>query len=386
MRKKNVCVVTGTRADYGALRPVMQAIQGGRGLHLQVCVTGMHLLKRFGYTRRVVEQDNWPEMFRIAMQKDRDNPAEQALGLGRGIGGIARQIQDRKTDVVVVLGDRIEAMAGALAGSLSNLPVAHIHGGELATGQQDDAMRHAISKIAHLHLTATAEASQRLVRMGEPKWRIKRVGAPALDVLYQIPLPDRRWVSDLLGMPTEDGFVIIAQHPVSADAAVEERHMVTTLRAVADTGLPALIIWPNSDPGHTGILSAIQNCQSASGALRAKVVSSIPHEHFLKALLAASAIVGNSSSGIIEAPAAGTPSVNIGPRQAGRLRDPLTVIDSSYDRRAIARSLYRALRLKKRLHGHRRTLYGDGQAAERIAGWVESIRSDARLLHKKNGY
>lgn len=383
VKRRNVCVVTGTRADYGALRPVMQAIGETRGLHLQVCITGIHLLKRFGHTARVVEQDDWPESFRVRMQTDRDSAAEQALALGRGVEGIARQLKARKTDVVVVLGDRIEALAGALTGSLSGLVVAHIHGGELATGQQDDAIRHAISKIAHVHFTATAEASQRLVRMGEDRWRIKRVGAPALDVLYQMAVPDRKWIEDLLGMPADNGFVVVAQHPVDPDPAVERRRMNMTLRAVSGMGLPALVIWPNTDPGHSGIVEAISN---RPADLKCKVVRSLPHEVFLQALLAASVIVGNSSSGIIEAPAAGTPAVNIGPRQAGRLRDRLTVIDCSYSGKAICQSLYRALRIKKRLAGHRRTLFGDGRAAARIAKGILSLRGDERLLGKQNSY
>lgn len=383
MKRRNVCVVTGTRADYGALRPVMRALAQRSGIHLQVCVTGMHLLKRFGQTVRLVEQDEWPESFRVRMQADCDSTTEQALALGRGIEGIARQLRARKTDVVVVLGDRIEALAGALAGSLSGLAVAHIHGGELATGQQDDAIRHAISKIAHFHFTATTEASQRLVRMGEPNWRIKRVGAPALDVLYRMAVPKSNWVEHLLGMPADDGFIIVAQHPVTPDPAIERARMNMTLQAVAQTALPALITWPNTDPGHSGIVEAIDDLPAG---LPAKAVRSLPHEDFLRAMLAASALVGNSSAGIIEAPAAGTPSVNIGPRQAGRLRDKLTTIDCPCSGRAISQALYRALRLKKRLQRHRKTPWGDGTASEHIARAIESLCIGDRLIRKQNSY
>lgn len=383
MKRRNVCVVTGTRAEYGALRPVMRAIDRTTGLHLQVCISGMHLLRRFGFTARTVQRDGWGETFRVPMQTDRDSPAEQALGLGRGVQGMASAFAAHRTDVVVVLGDRIEALAGALAGSLCGLAVAHIHGGEVAIGQQDDAIRHAISKLAHLHLVATAEAAHRLVRMGEPKWRVRRVGAPALDVLYQTPRPSAAWVEGLLGVAAPDGFIIVAQHPVDPDAGEERRRMQQTLWAVARTKLPALIIWPNSDPGHSGIIEAIQ---SPPEGLAARVVRSLPHEDFLKAMLAASAIVGNSSAGIIEAPAAGTPSVNIGPRQAGRLRDRASVIDCGYGRRAIATALDRALRLKNRLRPHRRTPYGDGTAAGRIAECIRRLRIEPRLLRKQNDY
>jgi GDP/UDP-N,N'-diacetylbacillosamine 2-epimerase (hydrolysing) len=383
MSRRSVCVVTGTRADYGALRPVMHAIRGQRGLNLQVAVTGMHLLKAFGMTARIVEQDCPGRTFRVRMQATLDSPAEQAEGLGRGITGMAQAFQSHGTEVVVVLGDRIEALAGALAGSLSGLAVVHIHGGELATGQQDDAIRHAISKIAHLHLVATTEAAARLTRMGEAKSRIHRVGAPALDTLYQMKVPPPAWIEDLLGMPAPDGFAIVAQHPVSPDANIEKRHMCQTLRAVADAGLPALVIWPNSDPGHSGILDAIA---SPPAGLAARVVRSLPHEDFLRALLAARLLVGNSSAGIIEAPAAGTPSVNIGPRQAGRLQDRTTTINCHHTRPAIAAAIQRALRIKGRLHPHRPTPYGDGGAARRIARAIATLRIDDRLLRKQNSY
>ena len=375
--------MTGTRADYGALRPVMRAIDGAAGLHLQVCVTGMHLLRSFGMTARVVEQDGWEGTFRVRMQAGLDSPQEQAIGLGRGIQGMAKAFQALDTELVVVLGDRIEAMAGAEAASLSGLAVAHIHGGEVAMGQQDDAIRHAISKLAHLHLVATADSARRLIRMGEPQWRIIRAGAPALDVLYQMPLPDAAWIANLLNGPAPEGIVIVAQHPVSPDASAEKRHMLQTLQAVADAGLPALITWPNSDPGHSGIVEAIE---SPPEGLAARVVRSLPHEQFLKVLLAASAIVGNSSSGIIEAPAAGTPTVNIGPRQAGRLQDRGTTLNCSYGRRAVAAAIARAVRIKKRLHPYRCTPYGDGTAARRIVESIGRLKIDRRLLRKQNSY
>jgi GDP/UDP-N,N'-diacetylbacillosamine 2-epimerase (hydrolysing) len=383
MSRRNVCVVTGTRADYGALRPVVRAIRGQRGLSLQVCITGMHLLKSFGMTAQVVEKDVNGRTFRVRMQAHLDSPAEQAEGLGRGIAGMARAFQSNGTEVVVVLGDRIEALAGALAGSLSGLAVVHIHGGELATGQQDDAIRHAISKIAHLHLVATTEAANRLARMGEARCRIHRVGAPALDTLCHLEVPGAAWMEDLLGMPAPDGFAIVAQHPVNPDANIEGRHMRQTLRAVADAGLPALIIWPNSDPGHSGIIDAIE---SPPAGLILRVVRSLPHEDFLRAMLAARVLVGNSSAGIIEAPAAGTPSVNIGPRQAGRLQDRATTINCPYSRSAIAAAIQRALRIKGHLQPHRSTPYGDGTAARRVALAIAALKIDDHLLRKQNSY
>jgi GDP/UDP-N,N'-diacetylbacillosamine 2-epimerase (hydrolysing) len=387
VKQRNICVVTGTRADYGPLRPVLRAIEDTPSLRLHVCISGMHLLRPFGMTAKIVEQDGWRNTFRVRMQTSVDSPGQQATGLGRGIQGMARAFQERDCDVAVVLGDRIEALAGAAAASLSGLAVAHIHGGEVAMGQQDDAIRHAISKLAHLHLVATDDSARRLVRMGEAPWRIQCVGAPGLDVLYRVR-PGATWADFARrsgdDAETEPGpFAIVAQHPISPDANTEKRRMRQTLQAVADAGLPALIVWPNSDPGHSGIIEAIA---APPSGLVARAVRSLPHAEFLGALLSAGVIVGNSSSGIIEAPAAGTPTVNIGPRQAGRLQDRGTTFNCEYGRQAVAVAIARALRRKGRLQPYRATPYGDGEAARRIARAIARVRIDERLLRKQNSY
>ena len=343
----------------------------------------MHLLKAFGMTARIVEQDSRGRTFRVRMQASLDSPAEQAEGLGRGVAGMARAFRSLGTEVVVVLGDRIEALAGALAGSLSGLAVVHIHGGELATGQQDDAIRHAISKIAHLHLVATTEAAARLIRMGEAKSRIHRVGAPALDTLYRMKVPGAAWIEDLLGMPAPDGFVIVAQHPAGPDANIEKRHMRQTLRAVAGAGLPALVIWPNSDPGHSGILEAIE---SPPANLAARVVRSLPHEDFLRACsppACSSATAPPASSR--PRPPARRASISDPARPAGsRTAPPRSTAPTAP--LAIAAAIQRALRTKNRLHPHRPTPYGDGRAARRIARAIATLKIDDRLLRKQNSY
>jgi len=382
-RYKKVCILTGTRAEYGLLKPVMYAVQQTPSLKLAVCVAGMHLLRKFGSTGRQVREDGWDELFTVPMQTGRDSHKQQALGLARGVARMADQFEKRGIDIVLVLGDRIEALAAALAGTLCGKVVGHIHGGEVAVGQQDEAIRHAISKLAHLHFAATSEAARRLKRMGEQLWRIHRTGAPGLDDLYRTPLPDDDWIRRHLKMPGYAQFLLLVQHPVSRQPDAEYQRMLTTLKAAAEVGLPILAIWPNSDPGHSGITKALRQMK---GQIPLKVARSLPREDFLKALFAAAAIVGNSSAGIIEAPAAGTPTVNIGPRQDGRQRDRRTVFDCPYQMRPIVQALRQAVRLKPRLRPYRKTVYGDGQAAARIVRVLAEVQIDEALLKKRNAY
>ena len=183
---RRIAVVTGTRAEYGLLRSTMEAVAEHRDLTLQVVVTGMHLLRKFGRTIDDIVRDGWRVGARVKMQTGDDSPLDQAAGLSRGVRGIATYCEQAATDIVVVLGDRIEAMAGTLAAVTTGRLLAHVHGGDIAPGDFDDSLRHAISKLAHLHLTATESARRRLIRMGESPDRVHCVGAPGLDRLFQL--------------------------------------------------------------------------------------------------------------------------------------------------------------------------------------------------------
>ncbi len=424
-RATRVAVVTGTRAEYGLLTPVMRAISRRRELELGVIVTGMHLLKKFGRTVRQVEADGWPIVANVRMQQGDDGPLDQARGLSRGVAGVAEALHAWDADVVLVLGDRIEALAGALAGVTTGRIVAHIHGGDVAPGDVDDPQRHAITKLAHVHFAATKTSARRIIRMGEDPSRVHLVGAPGLDDLVDLALrpraanvaattplgqpgfslaagggtstrlvPSRKQTPRGLkprgslqtaaeltqGLGSDEPYAVVMQHAYGRSAAVERRVTAMVLDAAAAAGLRRVIVFPNSDRGHTGVIDAIEAHLRRSPAGSVDVHRSLPRDAFLRALIGASLVIGNSSSGIIEAASAGTPSVNVGDRQRGREKAGRSVIDAAESPDAIRAAIGAALRLRPRTGG--RTVYGDGRAGERVADVLAELRCDDALRRK----
>jgi len=361
--RRRIAVVTGTRAEYGLLTSAMRAIQAHRRLELQLVVTGMHLLRKFGSTVRDIERDGWRIDARVRMQAGSDAGVDQAVGLSRGVAGIARFLDAAKSDIVLVLGDRIEAMAGALAGVTTGRVVAHMHGGDVAPGDFDDSLRHAISKLAHVHLAATQAAARRIVRLGEDPRRVHVVGAPGLDRLHELLRSER--------ITKRSGEALVIYHAWGRSAAREKRVMRTILDVVASAGLRRLILYPNSDRGHTGVLEAIAEHERRSSAGDVTVRRSLSRDDYLRALLGVDVLVGNSSSGLIEAPLAGTASVNVGRRQAGRQAGGRSVVQSGDSRDAVRTGLLTALRKRPRRGG--RTVYGDGHAGERVARVLAAV-------------
>lgn len=380
---RRIAVVTGGRSEYGILRTVLQGLAGQRRVTLQLAVTGMHLLKQFGHTVDEIVADGWRVDARVRMQAGDDGPLDQARGLAAGVRGLAEYFAKAKTDIVVVLGDRIEAMAGALAAVTTGRVVAHLHGGDVASGDIDEGLRHAITKLAHVHLVATADARRRVIRMGEPAERVHQVGAPGLDRLRELMETgiEPASMSRRAGGP---GLAVVAQHAYGRPADVEQRVMTNILAAVGRAGLRRLIVFPNTDRGHKGVLRAIRAHQRAAPGDAVEVVASLPRDEFLRTLAGADVLIGNSSAGIVEAPFAGTPSVNVGERQAGRQRGGSSVIASGESQAAIARALAEALR--RRLWRGGRNVYGDGRAGRRIAEILARLKLSPALTRKRITY
>ena len=376
-RRRTIAVVTGTRAEYGILRTVMRAIDAHPRLRLQLLVTGMHLLPKFGRTIREIRRDGWNIDATVRMHSAEDSPLEQALGLGRGIAGLSRALDRLGSEVVLVLGDRVEAFAGAAAAVTSRRVLAHVHGGDVATGDIDDSLRHSITKLAHVHFPATPDAAARIRRLGEPGWRIHQVGAPGLDELRELLSQEAPGFNVLQYAPAAD-FALVARHPCGRSAAAEQRLAAQTLRAVAEEGLAAVVCYPNSAPGFGGIVRAIE---SAARRANVRAYRSLPRTVYLQLLRAAKMLVGNSSSGIIESAFLGTPSVNVGDRQAGRLPAAPCVLNAPDNRAAIRRAIRRARSLRPRPGA--RTAYGNGTAGARIACCLARLPLDRRLRSKK---
>lgn len=358
-KSRRITVVTGTRAEFGLLEPVMRAIVAHRSLALYTVVTGTHLVAE---TWRDVRVAGFGIDAKIVMQKPGEVGRDaDAAALGRGVAGLAKVFARQSPDFVIVLGDRVEVLAAASAAAVGGHRVAQLHAGDRAEGIADEAMRHAVSKLAHLLLPATAQSRRRLIRMGEAEPAVINVGSPAIDMLHKVKLAD------------DAPELIVLQHPIGASDEQEYRWMTATLRATQR--YERTVLMPNHDPGSEGIRAAIRDAGI-------KPIEHLPRERFLSSLAGTKAIVGNSSAGLIEAAALLTPCVNLGPRQGGRER-PRNVIDAEYGEKAIRRAVKLAMRQELSRLRHP---YGDGHTGLRVADLLADIDFDAVPLRKRNTY
>lgn len=383
-----VGVVTGSRAEFGLLVPVLRAMSSSRRLQTRLIVTGMHLLPRFGKTIDHIRESGFTVDATVRMQTGRAAADDEAAALGRGVQGIARSLDQLGCDVVLVLGDRIEAFAAASAATVDRRVLAHIHGGDRALGDLDDQLRDAISRLAHVHLVASDDAARRLRRMGEPAARIHRVGAPGLDDIRVFRQEDRNsrgrataWARETLGELAEQPYAVIVQHPIGRSDQTERTVMRRVLGSVARCGLGGVVLYPNSDPGHGGILAEIRRLKDKR---RWRVFKSLPRADYLRLVHRSAALVGNSSSGIIESASLGINAVNLGNRQDGRLRCGPNVIDVGETEAAMLRGIRRALKQPAPRAGA--SVYGNGRAGERIVRVLERLIIDDSLRRKQLAY
>jgi GDP/UDP-N,N'-diacetylbacillosamine 2-epimerase (hydrolysing) len=385
--QRKVAIITGTRAEFGVLESVVQAVEHRGRIKGRNIVTGMHLLPKFGHTIDEIRNKGYRIDATVKMQTGRDDAAAQAAAVARGIQGIAGAIERLKCDIVVVLGDRIEAFAGAAAGMLVRRVVAHIHGGDRAPGDLDEAMRNAITRLAHVHFAASQDAADRLTRMGEPPDRIHMVGAPGLDAIREFRQAERKSrasqqrMAELIGPIAEKPYAVLIQHAYGRAAATEAKVMRAAISAVEACGLGGVAIWPNSDPGHDGIIRELKHLDRRHGW---RVFRSMVREDYLRTVRHAAVLVGNSSSGIIESASLGVNAVNIGRRQEGRLRCGNNVIDAAETPAAILRAIKSAL--SKPSPNPNQSVYGDGHAGQRIARILERIRLGPHTLQKALTY
>lgn len=338
---RRVCIVTGTRAEYGLLYWLMREIAES-DLTLQIVATAMHLEPAFGHTVDQIREDGFTVDAEVPMDLSGDEPAAVARATGRGVIGLADAFERLRPDVVVLLGDRFETLAAATAAALLRIPVAHIHGGEISEGAIDDAMRHAITKLSHVHFCAAEVFRRRVIQMGEAPEHVHAVGAPGLDHLVRRALPDRAAVARRIGLTLDRPLFLVTYHPATLDDADPVTGLDELLAALDQFPDAALVFTKaNADAGGRAINARLEVYVAGRGD-RAALVASLGSDFYFAALKQAAVVVGNSSSGLIEAPAAGTPTVNIGIRQDGRPRS-VSVIDSVERRDAIEAAIRRAL-------------------------------------------
>jgi GDP/UDP-N,N'-diacetylbacillosamine 2-epimerase (hydrolysing) len=376
---RKVCYISGTRADFGLMQRTLVAVKNDPRLDLSVCVTGMHLSPLHGETVKDIEAAGLRICARIPLRVEDSSGAGMGRAIGTALVGMADALAAERPDAAMVLGDRGEMLAGAIAALHLNIPVVHVHGGE-RSGTVDEPVRHAISKLAHVHCTATPGARERLIRMGERPEHVFVTGAPGLDAIEAMATRSRRDLCAEAKLDAARPVVIVVFHPVVQEADAAGAQMRELMAAVLQRGRQALCFTPNSDAGSAAVRAVLEGYLSHADV---RIAAHFGREHFTSWMAAADAMLGNSSAGIIEAASLGLPVVNVGSRQNERERSG-NVLDVPQARSAdIADALERALRLGRRTY---KNVYGDGRAGSRIVELLATFPFDPSILHKTNAY
>lgn len=379
---RKICVVTGSRAEFGLLYWLMQALQKDPRADLQVIVTGMHLSPEFGLTYKQVEEAGLPIHRKVEMLLSSDTPGGIARSCGLGLIGMATAFEDLRPELLVLLGDRFEILSAAIAASLARIPIAHLHGGEVTLGAVDEAFRHAITKMAHLHFTAADEYRRRVIQLGEHPSSVFTVGALGVESVRRLALLSKAELEAELGFRFHEKNIVVTFHPVTLEQDTGEEQLEELLGALdgfRDLGM--IFTMPNADTEGRSMTRRIERFVAERGD-RSRAFTSLGQLKYLSVLSVADGVVGNSSSGILEAPALGRGTVNIGDRQGGRLRAE-SVIDCEPQREAIRKALEKLLSPEfQQVVKAARNPYGDGTATEKILPVL--IETDLSSIAKKH--
>lgn len=376
--RRRIAVVSGSRADYGLLRSLLFAIHSDDTLILQLIVTGMHLAPEFGLTYREIEADGLPIAARVEMLVSSDTATGIAKSMGLGLIGFADTFQSLAPDLLVVLGDRFEILAAAQAALVQRIPMAHIHGGETSEGAFDESIRHALTKMAQWHFVAAEPYRQRVIQMGEAPKHVFNFGAPGLDQLDAITWLDRPALARSLGIADGSPLLLVTYHPTTLDGRDPVLAMDELCAAIARFEDAVVVFtYPNADTGGRALIDAVDRFVGQAPERR-HAFASLGQQRYLSLMRVADVVVGNSSSGLIEAPALHRATVNLGVRQKGRLRAP-SVIDTAEDRDGIERALRHALSadFQRRL-SDLDSPYGRGRVGTRIRDTLRQVQLDVQ--------
>jgi GDP/UDP-N,N'-diacetylbacillosamine 2-epimerase (hydrolysing) len=377
---RRVCIITGTRAEYGLLRSVIQGIKDDRELTLQVIATGMHLSPEFGLTYQAIEQDGFKIDRNVEMLTSSDTAVGMAKSMGLGLIGFADALCELQPDLIVVLGDRFEILAAVTTALCARIPVLHLHGGELTEGALDDSMRHAITKMAHVHCVAAEEYRQRVIQLGEQPDRVHCVGGLGVDAIKQTSLFSRAELEASLDFKFKAKNLLITFHPATLEgvsAGNQMNELLAALDALHDTGL--IFTHPNGDAGGRELIAILNDFVATHPSARA--YSSLGQQRYLSCMAQCDGVVGNSSSGLLEAPTLKKGAINIGDRQRGRLQ-AANVINCRAQSGEIGVAL-------KKLYSPAfqdslalvANPYGDGGASARVVAIIKALKLD-RLTQK----
>ncbi len=381
---RNVCVIVGSRANYGSIKSAMRAIAAHPDLHLQLVVGASALLDRFGSVVDVIEADGFKPDAKVTMIVEGETPSTMAKSTGLGLIELPTVFDHLKPDIVISVGDRFETMATAVAASYMNIPVAHTMGGEVS-GTIDESIRHAVTKLAHVHFPANTQAAERIIRMGENPSTVHVVGCPRVDLVAEIVRADGalgsvEWLErEGAGahITLDKPFLLVSQHPVTTEYGDGERQIAETLAALDELHMPTIMLWPNADAGSEDIARGMRKFREQRNPEYIRFYKNFPIDTYVRLMISCACAVGNSSAPLREGAFVGVPTVNIGTRQCGRDRGT-NVVDVGYDRAQIVEAVKRQIAHGRYPSDH---LYGDGEAGPRIASVIAtaSLKVQKRL-------
>ena len=371
--KRKVLYITGTRADYGLMHDALELLNEDESIQLDVAVTGMHLMDEFGYSMDEIKKDNF-NLHVINQTFLKDDKQSMSMFIGNLIVDLTKLMSEINPDIVLLLGDRGEMLAGAIAASYLQIPIAHVHGGEVSS-TVDDSARHAITKFANIHFPATKQSALRIKQMGENPENIFVVGAPGLDsIIKSKENIDKKYLKQEYNIKKD--FILVLQHPVSLEVNDSAYQISQTLDAVTSTDYQIILVYPNADAGGRAMIEKINEYD-------VDAYKNIPHEDFIGLLGLASILIGNSSSGIIESSSFKLPVINIGTRQQGREKAS-NVIDVDYNSEEILNAIkYIDSDEYKNKLNECINPYGDGKSGEKICNILKNIELNNNLLNKK---
>jgi GDP/UDP-N,N'-diacetylbacillosamine 2-epimerase (hydrolysing) len=379
--KRKIVVTTGTRADYGILRTLLKKIEKSSKLKLDLIVTGMHLSPKFGRTINEIKKDGFTVSKEIKFLPTKDTNYEMSLVLGYGIISFSQVFKKLKPDINLILGDRDEMLASAIAAYHMNIPNAHIHGGDRSKGGIDEYNRHAITKISNIHFAASKKSYNRILKMGENPKFVFHTGSPSIDEIKENKITTKKQLEKKFGLKIKGDEILLLQHPITTQSEQSKKQIIETLNALSKLKKNTIAIAPNSDAGNIEIFKNLEKFSEKFDFI--KTYPSLPRADFLGFLKYSRLLLGNSSSGMIEASYFNTPVINIGIRQDGREKGS-NVINVNCSKNEIIKEIQRCF--KRRNQYKKQNIYGYGEASKKIVKHLEMVKLDKELIRKQIYY
>ncbi len=380
--KRKIAVTTGTRSEYGILRPVLKEIVQSRQLELYLIVAGMHLTKKFGMTINEIKKDGFKIYAKVEMLPKGNSPFFMAKALGEGVIQLSKIFQKLQPDINLILGDRDEPFASALTASHMNIVNAHIHGGEVSNGI-DEYIRHSITKLSNIHFAVSKKSKQRIIKLGENPKYVFLTGSPSIDDVLHGTKSSKKELEKKYDLKIKGDEILLVQHPVTTQFGESEKQIISILNAISKLKKTTIAIAPNSDAGNNEIFENLKKYSMQFDFI--KMYPNIPRRDYLGFLQNCGVLVGNSSSGLIEGSYFNIPVINLGIRQEGRERGKNVINIKEITTTSVLNAIQNALDLKNKKF-KKEWIYGKGNASKKITKYLERIKLDRNLLQKQLVY